>query len=240
MMHCRPEDAPPHRSNARRSGLRWAVAVAIAVSVAALNMLAWRALNPPLPVPDAPARVGGLAYNTFQRWDSPLSKVYPNTTEIEADMRLLAGTTQRLRTYSASEFPALPALAQQHGLKLALGVWLDTEADSNEREIRAAIDTARRHGNVERVIAGNETQLHRKLSPTQLYATLDRLRAAVSVPVSTAEPWHVWIYQPELARHVDFITVHLLPYWEGVSVKDAVEDSLQRYRMVRERHPRRL
>ena len=237
MMHCRPEDAPPHRGTVRRSGLRWAVAVAIAVSVAALNMLAWRALNPPLPVPDAPARVGGLAYNTFQRWDSPLSKVYPNTTEIEADMRLLAGTTQRLRTYSASEFPALPALAQQHGLKLALGVWLDTGADSNEREIRAAIDTARRHGNVERVIAGNETQLHRKLSPTQLYATLDRLRAAVTVPVSTAEPWHVWVYQPELARHVDFITVHLLPYWEGVSVKDAVEDSLQRYRMVRERHP---
>ena len=62
---------------------------------------------------------------------------------------------------------------------------------------------------------------------------LDGLRAAVSVPVSTAEPWHVWLSQPELARHVDFITVHLLPYWEGVPVEAAVDDALLRYRQVR-------
>ncbi len=39
------------------------------------------------------------------------------------------------------------------------------------------------------------------------------------VPVSTAEPWHVWLKHPELAASVDYITIHLLPYWEGLPIR---------------------
>ena len=42
------------------------------------------------------------------------------------------------------------------------------------------------------------------------------------MPVSTAEPWHVWLAHPELAAAVDYITIHLLPYWEGLPVDDAL------------------
>jgi hypothetical protein len=49
------------------------------------------------------------------------------------------------------------------------------------------------------------------LSVSALAAELDRVRLAVKQPVSTAEPWHVWVDNPRLAEHVDFITVHLLP-----------------------------
>jgi exo-beta-1,3-glucanase (GH17 family) len=87
------------------------------------------------------------------------------------------------------------------------------------------------------VIAGNETQLRGGLEADELYGYLDRLRAALVVPVSTAEPWHVWLRQPTLADHVDFITVHLLPYWEGVPVEEAVDYALQRYAEVRQRFP---
>ena len=55
-----------------------------------------------------------------------------------------------------------------------------------------------------------------------LIAYLDRVRAQVRVPVSTAEPPWVWRKYPQLAQHVDFITVHLLPYWEKIPRKDAV------------------
>ncbi|HSC48165.1 MAG TPA: glycosyltransferase, partial [Gammaproteobacteria bacterium] len=40
---------------------------------------------------------------------------------------------------------------------------------------------------------------------------------------TTAEPWYTWIRNPELVRHVDFITVHMLPYWEGVDAQLAVD-----------------
>jgi len=34
-------------------------------------------------------------------------------------------------------------------------------------------------------------------------------------PVSTAETWDIWVDHPELAAEVDYIAVHILPYWEG-------------------------
>jgi exo-beta-1,3-glucanase (GH17 family)/cellulose synthase/poly-beta-1,6-N-acetylglucosamine synthase-like glycosyltransferase len=227
---------PPSPSPAG-AARRWLVALAIAALVLLANLAAWRALNPPLAAPDAPPRVAGLAYNAFQRWESPLTLSFPTQQELRDDLRRLAPLTSRLRTYSAAEFPQLPAMAQQIGLRLSMGVWLDYRLDNNEREIAAAARAAREHRSVERVIAGNETQLHGKLAPAVLYAYLDRLRAELAVPVSTAEPWHVWLRQPELADHVDFITVHLLPYWEGVPVEAAVDETLRRYAQVQARFP---
>lgn len=225
--------APPHAGTAAR----WMGALAIAALVVLINLAVWHAMNPPLPAPDAPPRVAGLAYNAFQRWESPLALRFPTREELVADLRLLAPLTPRLRTYSAAEFPELPALAQQFDLRLSMGVWLDHRLANNEREIAAAAQAAREHRSIERIIAGNETQLHGKLAPAVLYAYLDRLRAELAVPVSTAEPWHVWLRQPELAAHVDFITVHLLPYWEGVPVEAAVDETLRRYAQVQARFP---
>jgi exo-beta-1,3-glucanase (GH17 family)/cellulose synthase/poly-beta-1,6-N-acetylglucosamine synthase-like glycosyltransferase len=222
---------------ARNDGTIFVRAAPLALLVVLLNLAIWQFFNPPLPAPDAPAHVQGLAYNAFQRWESPLSQRFPSRAELAADMQLLATRTDRLRTYSAAELPELPGLAQASGLRLTLGVWLDRRLDNNEREILAAVDAARQHPNIERLIAGNETQLHQKLSPAELYTTLDRLRATLAVPVSTAEPWHIWLRQPELAAHVDFITLHLLPYWEGVPLEAALDEALQRYAQVRARFP---
>lgn len=216
---------------------RLALALGIVALAAGLNLLAWRIFNPPLAAPDAPPRIQGLAYNAFERWQSPLAGSLPTRAAQDSDMRLLSAVTGRLRTYSAAELPELPALAAAQGIRLTLGVWLDRRADNNRREIEAALTAAQGHANIERLIVGNETQLHRKLDATELYAALDRLRAALEIPVSTAEPWHVWLDQPELVAHVDFITVHLLPYWEGVPVEAALDVALQRYDALRARFP---
>lgn len=211
-------------------------ALLIAGLLTLANYLVWWLANPPLPAADVPVHIAGLAYNAYGRWESPLAGDRPGQVRVAADLALLARHTDRLRTYSAAELPELPALAMQHGMRLTLGVWLDQRADNNARELAAALEAARSPA-VERVIAGNETQLHQKLAPATLQATLDQLRKGLRVPVSTAEPWHVWLAQPELAHHVDFITVHLLPYWEGVPVDVALELALQRYDALRRRFP---
>ena len=240
--------APEHGARTAHAGdcgksprtSRWrrvAAALALAAAASLANLALWAAFNPPLPAPDVPARLAGLAYNAFQRHGNPLTGRLPTDTEIEADLRQLATLTPRLRTYSAAELPQLPSLAERHGLRLALGVWLDQRTDNNEREIAAAIGAAQQHRSVERVIAGNETQLHGTLTPAELGKVLARLRAVLKVPVSTAEPWHVWLRQPELVQQVDFITVHLLPYWEGVPEDAALDEALVRYRQLRARFP---
>ena len=216
---------------------RWPRALLVAACVALLNCAAWRAFNAPLDAPDVRGSISGLAYNAFQRWDSPLDRRYPSDERIAADLRQLAGITDRLRTYSSSEFPALPGIAERLGLKLAAGVWLDRRHDNNQREYEAIARALHQHRNIERVIVGNETLVHRSLAVPELAAWLQRVRRVARVPVSTAEPWHIWLAHPELARHVDFITVHLLPYWEGVPAHAAVDYAMERLDELRARFP---
>jgi cellulose synthase/poly-beta-1,6-N-acetylglucosamine synthase-like glycosyltransferase len=66
---------------------------------------------------------------------------------------------------------------------------------------------------------------------------LDRIRRVTETPVGTAEPWHVWLKHPELAEHVDFIAVHLLPYWEGLPIDMAVDYSFERLYEVQRAFP---
>lgn len=191
------------KNPSQRNPWRWAGALLIALVIGLINLLVWRAFNPPLAAPDVPARIGGLAYNGFQRWDSPLTATFPDDAALTADLARLAPLSKRLRTYSASELPNLPVLAAAQGFKLTAGVWLDQRRDNNERELAAIVAASRQYPVIERVIAGNETLLRDEMKPAELHAYLDRLRATLKVPVSTAEPWHVWLKQPELADHVD-------------------------------------
>lgn len=65
--------------------------------------------------------------------------------------------------------------------------------------------------------------LREDLTEAELIAWLQQVRQQVKVPVSTAEPWHVWMKHPELAEEVDYIAVHMLPFWEGIALKDSVD-----------------
>src|SRR3546814_352836 len=95
-----------------------------------------------------------------------------------------------------------------------------------------AIRLARQNPSVERVIVGNESLLRDDVTPDELIQYLRLVRRSVHQPVSTAEPWHVWLQHPELAKEVDFIGIHVLPYWEGVPVENALEHVLARYEEI--------
>ena len=219
---------------------KFSAAVLIAALVALANYLFWSGLGSNPPAPDVQARVNGLTYAPFGRADAPWVREVPAADLIAADLKQLAGVTSQIRTYSAAQFPELPALAAQNGLRVTLGAWLNGDSANNDREIAAALQAAQTYKNVTRLVIGNETLLKENLTPAALIRYLKQVRQATRspyLPISTAEPWHVWLKYPELADQVDFITIHLLPYWEGVGVGTAVDESLQRLAWVRERHP---
>ncbi len=56
-------------------------------------------------------------------------------------------------------------------------------------------------------------------------------------PVSASETWHIWLANPELAKEVDFIGAHFLPYWEGISLYDAVDYVFDRYHDLQVKFP---
>ena len=212
-------------------------ALVLAALMALANYLVWSSQGAAPLAPDVQNRVNGLTYAPFGRADAPWAREVPAATLIANDLKLLSTVTGHIRTYSAAQFPMLPTLAAQNGLSVTLGAWLNGDSINNEREIAAALQASTAHANVVRLVIGNETLLKSTLTPVALMGYLKRVRQATGLPVSTAEPWHVWLKHPELADQVDFITVHLLPYWEGVGVATAVDESLQRLAWVRERHP---
>ncbi|MGN6327980.1 MAG: glycosyl hydrolase family 17 protein, partial [Rhodanobacter sp.] len=213
-------------------------AVVLALIVASMNIGLWWWGNLPHGPEDWHGKIGGFALSAFQRYQSPLKSDFPSDEEIDSDLKLISKYTSRVRTYSMLENPQVPRLAEREGLKVMAGAWIDRRLDNNEKEIDTLIAQARHYpGTVNRVIVGNEVLLRNDISPEQLMTYLDRVRAALHQPVSTAEPWHIWEKYPELVQHVDFITVHLFPYWNGIDRKDALADALSRYNHLRQLYP---
>ena len=210
----------------------------IVAAFAALTVAAWGLANQPTSEPAWPRRIQGFAFQPFQKDQDAITGEEPSVQEIDRDLALLAGRTRAVRTYSSiGTLGEIPALASRHGLSVAVGAWLDTDRDRNEREVESAIRLANRHSNVVRLIIGNEVVLRGDLTIEDLAAHLQHVRSATKQPVSTAEPWHVWIDHPELAEHVDYIAVHMLPYWEGVEVETAVGYVVDKLHQLEQRFP---
>ena len=210
-----------------------------ALLLCALASLAfWAAANRPVAVADYYGEVAGLAFSPYQRGQSGESAQYPTDAQLRSDLEVAADLTGRIRTYGADgTLGDIPELAADLPLRITLGAWLDRDAAYNAAELERLVGIADAHANVERVLVGNETLLREDLTPPQLIAMIRSVKAQVHVPVSTAEPWHVWLAHPELARAVDYITIHLLPYWEGLPVDDSLRFVMQKLDAVQAAYP---
>jgi exo-beta-1,3-glucanase (GH17 family)/cellulose synthase/poly-beta-1,6-N-acetylglucosamine synthase-like glycosyltransferase len=189
-------------------------------------------------VPDYTGDVAGLAFSPYQRGESPEDNRFATPAEIRADLEKASQITGRIRTYTVAHGQdAIPRLAADYPLEVTLGSYINRDTAGDQAELRRLIEVANDSQNVDRVLVGNEVLLRADLTPAQLIAYIERVKAGVHVPVSTAEPWHVWIAHPELANAVDYITIHLLPYWEGVPVDQALKEVLTRLDQVQRAYP---
>ncbi len=219
--------------------MRRRASVLIPLFIAILTVAAWWLLNQPSDEPPWPARIQGFSFAPMRAYDDPTVGNYPSVLDIDADLALLAGDAHAVRTYEVRDTLAeVPRLAEAHGLNVTIGAWLGQEPKANDEEVDRLLGILREgHRNIVRVIVGNESILRNDLKPKELMDYLDRVRKQTYLPVSTAEPWHIWLKYPKLAEHVDFITVHLLPYWEKVSADQAVDYVMNRYKEVQAAFP---
>jgi exo-beta-1,3-glucanase (GH17 family)/cellulose synthase/poly-beta-1,6-N-acetylglucosamine synthase-like glycosyltransferase len=215
--------------------------VLVAVVFAVMTFGVWGYLNRPESEPPWPAHIQGVAFSPYAADQNPFgSKDIPSTEQIDSDLKLLAKKTYAVRTYSVlGSLGKIPELAAKHNISVALGVQLDKDAAANEEELRTGIALAREHRNIVRVIVGNEVLLRGDLTATELAAALDRARASIRQPVGYADTWDAWLHNPEIAHHVDFIAVHLFPYWEGVDVESAVEFCFRELKAVQQAYPKK-
>ena len=198
--------------------------IVIAVAIAILAVSLWALANRPEQEPPWPDQIQGFAFSPFQSGQSPLEKKYPSEKELEADLGLLQGKSYAIRTYTVEDVLAkIPELAGKYGINVASGVWIDDNEEQNQAYLNIFLETAVKNPNIVRAVVGNEVLLRKELTLEELAVYLDQVRKALEIPVSTAEPWHVWVKYHELANHVDYLAVHMLPYWEGVHIDEAVD-----------------
>ena len=211
----------------------------ITLLMGVLTIVLWALVNRPGIEPPWPAKIDGFSFSPMRGEQSPLSGTQPSIGEIDAYLALLAGDAHSVRTYTVrGNLAEVPRLAKAHNLNVALGAWLDKRAEANREELDALIRIFQEnHEQIVRVIVGNETILREDQTVAQMIGHLREVRRSVWAPVSTAEPWHIWLKHPELVAEVDFIAVHVLPYWEGVDVEYAVDHVLRRHQELQDAYP---
>jgi exo-beta-1,3-glucanase (GH17 family)/cellulose synthase/poly-beta-1,6-N-acetylglucosamine synthase-like glycosyltransferase len=207
--------------------------------IALLALAAWALLNQPTQEPNWPAKLQGFAFAPMRADSDPSKDIYPKVEEIDEDLALLKDTVHAVRTYTVKDTLAeVPRLARKHRLNVTVGAWIGPDAKENDKELdRLSEVLAQNNRNVVRVMVGNEALLRGDVTVPEMIQYLDRARRGTALPVSTAEPPYIWMRHPELANHVDFITIHLLPYWEEVRIEESVDHVFKRLEDIRQQFP---
>ena len=197
----------------------------------------WYGLGKPVILPDVASATHKLqcaSYTPFDKDQSPFDVPFNLRPErMDADLALLATRFECIRTYSMTGLEALPDLARKHGLKMMIGAWVNSSPVDTAKEVELLIAEANANPDVvTAVIVGNEALLRKEVTSTQLVKLIERVKSQVKQPVTYADVWEFWQKHPEIAPAVDFVTIHLLPYWADYPWD--VEVSLSQLAMIRE------
>ena len=216
------------------------------IALALAGVYGWWAIGRPVDLPEAPsARIACVSYAPFRNeGETPLdAKAFISPERIDEDLRALSQRFDCVRTYSQGQgLSAVPQIAERYGMKVLLGIWLGGDVKANEQQVQLGIATAKKYPQVLRgVIVGNEVLLRGELSSAQIAGYLHEVRSAISVPVTYADVWEFWLRHRELASSVDYLTIHILPYWEDtpVSPERAVQHVATVYAKVQQEFPGR-
>jgi len=185
----------------------------------------WAWLGSPIPMPQAPRKAGEklycVSYAPFRGLQTPFD---PTTqipaAQIDEDLSQLAKLTDCVRIYSTDQgLELVPGIAAKYGLKVLQGLWLSADPVKNRVQMEAAIGLANRYPDTVRaVVVGNEVLLRGDLSAIDLIANIRLVKSRVRVPVTYADVWEFWLRNRDVAGAVDFITIHILPYWEDFPI----------------------
>jgi len=208
--------------------------------VAAAIVAAWAWLGADVAMPRAPLAPDGklscVSYAPFRGRQTPLDRsTRIDPRQIDEDLARLRSVTDCVRTYSTDVgLDQVPGIARRHGLTVIQGAWVSSHADRNREQIGAAVRLANSYPDVIRaLVVGNEALLRGEVSARDLADTIRAVKAQVRVPVTYADVWEYWLRNRDLAGVVDFVTVHILPYWEDVPI--AAADAAAHVDAIRDR-----
>jgi exo-beta-1,3-glucanase (GH17 family) len=186
----------------------------------------WWWLATPITLARAPidpnAKLQCVSYAPFRNGQTPLIPSTLITAEqVEQDLAQLAKVTDCIRTYSIENGQDIIAgIAKRFGLKVIQGIWLSSNRFKNLNQISTVVRLTREYPDtISAVVVGNEVLLRGEMTEGDLAAIIRSVKSQLTVPVTYADVWEYWKKNREIADTVDFITIHILPYWEDVPIR---------------------
>ncbi|MCP4363122.1 MAG: hypothetical protein GY796_34405, partial [Chloroflexi bacterium] len=199
-----------------------------------------------------PDKHRGVGYSPYWDCQSPETSFQPTEQAIREDLFRLFHTSTAMRTYAATGVNGLiPALANEIGLPIYAGAWLDGDEQADDLEIQALLTLAN-STNLEGVIVGNEYYLRNRTETDLQYLLqkIEQVKAIVDplgIPVTTAELDNLMFtwesgsavvptginptYRPILDE-VDIVLVHIYPFWSGLPIDGAAAFTVNRYKAI--------
>ena len=204
-----------------------------------INFSIWSYVNNPLQLQPWTKTTMGVTFDPMRKYDTQTSDTFPSEADIDHDLSLLANKVHAVRTYSVLKgLDKIPELAAKYNLNTTVGAWIDGNLEKNRQEVETLINVSRQNNpKIIRIMVGNEVLLRAEITAEQLIEYIREVKKNTWRPVSTSETWDVWLKHPELVAEVDFIAVHILPYWEGIAAEDAVDYVFDRYHAVQQAYP---
>jgi exo-beta-1,3-glucanase (GH17 family) len=191
-------------------------------------VLAWWWLGSSMPLPASVLTPGEkltcVSYAPFRGAQDPLVEgTRVSAEQIDEDLALLAKYTNCIRTYSVDDGrDDVLKSARRYGLKVMHGVWVSGDPERTRRQVDASVAYAKEYGDVIiAIVVGNEVLLRGEMTAANLIAIIRGLKAQVAMPVTYADVWEFWLRYPDVQSAVDFVTIHVLPYWEDFPIPAA-------------------
>ena len=149
-------------------------------------------------------------------------------------------------------------------IKVMLGIWLQAELSNHETcewltepipeaelqhnkmlnliEIENGIKLAKKFKNIiVAVNVGNEALVDwndHKVDTDTIISYVKKVKQSIEQPVTVADNYKWWAdHGTDLAKAVDFISIHIYPVWEGKDINEGLSYSIENIREVKEALP---
>lgn len=176
------------------------------------------------PRPNRRYALEGIAFSPWVGDEDPNEGATITAQEIWDRLQLIRDDSNMVRTYGVDGgLEDAGWLLHQLGKEAVIGAWIDSDAESNRRQLETLARLCR-EGDVDVAVIGSEVLLREDLPVEELMKLLVEARRIIpdEIPITTADTRNSFLDHPELLPLIDLVYVNYYPYWDGVAIEQAI------------------
>lgn len=174
-------------------------------------------------------KIHGVCFSPYIEGQGPGTVI--SEAQIRERLSIIQPYVKWVRTFSCTDGnEIIPRVATELGMKTLVGVWLDDDRETNEKEMQNGIEVAKA-GHANLLAVGNEVLLRGELPDDELIGLINRAQQeAPGVDVGYVDAYFLFENHPRVTDACDVIFANCYPFWEGYPAEHALVYMKEMYR----------